>query len=113
MGIKIAMDDFGTGYSSLNYLRRYPFDSIKIDREFVSDMTYDMGDRELVNAAIVMAHSLDLRVIAEGVETQEQLSDLEELGCGYAQGYLLGRPMPAEELTAVLKQQNEPACVDA
>jgi diguanylate cyclase (GGDEF)-like protein/PAS domain S-box-containing protein len=113
MGIKIAMDDFGTGYSSLNYLRRYPFDSIKIDREFVSDMTYDMGDRELVNAAIVMANSLDLRVIAEGVETQQQLADLEELGCGYAQGYLLGRPMPAEELTAVLKQQSEPACVDA
>ena len=113
MGIKIAMDDFGTGYSSLNYLRRYPFDSIKIDREFVSDMTYDMGDRELVNAAIVMANSLDLRVIAEGVETEQQLADLEELGCGYAQGYLLGRPMPAEELTVLLKRQNEPVLVDA
>jgi diguanylate cyclase (GGDEF)-like protein len=105
MGIKMAMDDFGTGYSSLNYLRRYPFNSIKIDREFVSDMTYDMGDRELVNAAIVMAHSLDLKVVAEGVETEQQLADLEEMGCDYAQGYLLGRPVSAEELTAILKQQ--------
>ncbi len=105
MGIKIAMDDFGTGYSSLNYLRRYPFNSIKIDREFVSDMTYDMGDRELVNAAIVMAHSIGLKVVAEGVETEEQLADLEKLGCDYAQGYLLGRPMSAEELTALLQRQ--------
>lgn len=112
MGIKIAMDDFGTGYSSLNYLRRYPFDALKIDREFVSDMTYDMGDRELVNAAIVMAHSFDLKVVAEGVETEQQLADLEELGCDYAQGYLLGRPMLADELTALLKRQNEPVSVD-
>ena len=113
MGIKIAMDDFGTGYSSLNYLRRYPFDSIKIDREFVSDMTYDMGDRELVNAAIVMAHSLDLKVVAEGVETEQQLADLEELGCDYVQGYLLGRPVSEQEFTAMLRRQNELACVDA
>jgi diguanylate cyclase (GGDEF)-like protein/PAS domain S-box-containing protein len=105
LGIKIAMDDFGTGYSSLNYLRRYPFDSIKIDREFISDMTYDMGDRELVNAAIVMAHSLDLKVVAEGVETNEQLVYLEKLGCDYAQGYFFGRPVPAEEFTALLELQ--------
>jgi diguanylate cyclase (GGDEF)-like protein/PAS domain S-box-containing protein len=105
LGIKMAMDDFGTGYSSLNYLRRYPFDSIKIDRDFVSDMTYDMGDRELVSAAIVMAHSLDLRVVAEGVETEGQLRDLEKLECDYAQGYFFGRPVPAEEFTALLEQQ--------
>lgn len=112
MGIKIAMDDFGTGYSSLNYLRRYPFDSLKIDREFVSDMTYDMGDRELVNAAIVMAHSLGLKVVAEGVETEQQLADLKELGCDYAQGYLLGKPMSVDKLTDLLKQQSERVCVD-
>ncbi len=105
LGIGLSMDDFGTGYSSLNYLRRYPFDTIKIDREFVSDMTYDMGDRELVNAAIVMAHSLDLRVVAEGVETDEQLAYLEKLECDYAQGYLLGKPMSADEMTALFEQQ--------
>lgn len=105
LGVGLSMDDFGTGYSSLNYLRRYPFDTIKIDRSFVSDMTYDMGDRELVNAAIVMAHSLDLEVVAEGVETEEQLAYLEDLGCDYAQGYLLGRPTSADELTTLLQQQ--------
>ncbi len=105
LGIKIAMDDFGTGYSSLNYLRRYPFDSIKIDREFVSDMTYDMGDRELVNAAIVMAHSLELKVVAEGVETEEQLAYLEKLGCDCAQGYLFGKPLTVDEFTNLLEQQ--------
>jgi len=104
LGVGLSMDDFGTGYSSLNYLRRYPFDAIKIDRSFVSDMTYDMGDRELVNAAIIMAHSLDLEVVAEGVETEEQLAYLEELGCDYAQGYLLSRPMSADELSALIEQ---------
>jgi diguanylate cyclase (GGDEF)-like protein/PAS domain S-box-containing protein len=107
LGIQLSMDDFGTGYSSLNYLRRYPFDAIKIDREFVSDMTYDMGDRELVNAAIVMAHSIGLKVVAEGVETEEQLADLEKLGCDYVQGYLLGRPVSADEFSALLHRQNE------
>jgi EAL domain-containing protein (putative c-di-GMP-specific phosphodiesterase class I) len=105
LGIRLSMDDFGTGYSSLNYLRRYPFDTIKVDREFVSDITYDMGDRELVNAAIVMAHSLELKVVAEGVETEEQLAYLEKQGCDYAQGYLLGRPVSADEFTILLEQQ--------
>ncbi len=105
LGINIVMDDFGTGYSSLNYLRRYPFNTLKIDREFVSDITYDMGDRELVNAAIVMAHSLDLKVVAEGVETEEQLAYLESQGCDYAQGYLFSKPVSPAELTALLEEQ--------
>lgn len=101
-GISIAMDDFGTGYSSLSYLRSFPFHVLKIDREFVSDMADDSGDRELVSAAIAMAHGLGLKVVAEGVETAEQLALLSERGCDYAQGYLFSVPVSAEEMTGLL-----------
>lgn len=106
LGVSIAMDDFGTGYSSLSYLQKYPFDTLKIDRTFVSDL----GDaargaraRELVNAAIVMAHGLGLKVIAEGVETREQMQMLEAQQCDYAQGYLLGRPQPYHALHTLFR----------
>ena len=103
LGISIAMDDFGTGYSSLSYLRNYPFNVLKIDRSFVNDITVDSSDRELINAAIAMAHGLNLKVVAEGVETKEQLDVLKTMGCDYAQGYLFGKPMPASDMTAMVK----------
>jgi len=103
LGISIAMDDFGTGYSSLSYLRNYPFDVLKIDRSFVNHITVDASDRELINAAIAMAHGLNLKVVAEGVETKEQLAVLKTMGCDYAQGYLFGKPMPASDMTTMLK----------
>ncbi|MCU7803834.1 MAG: EAL domain-containing protein [Candidatus Thiodiazotropha sp. (ex Lucinoma borealis)] len=103
MGVCIAMDDFGTGYSSLSYLRSYPFNSLKIDRSFVHDITADRADLKLVNATIVMAHSLGLKVVAEGVETQEQLALLASQGCEYAQGYLFSRPQLSEKITEMLQ----------
>ena len=99
IGVTIAMDDFGTGYSSLSYLRKYPFDVLKIDRVFISDITVDQADRELINATIAMAHGLNLKVVAEGVETDGQLKYLKEQGCDYAQGYLFSKPISAGELT--------------
>ncbi|WP_281557093.1 EAL domain-containing protein [Thalassomonas sp. RHCl1] len=101
LGIYLSMDDFGTGYSSLNYLRQYPFDVLKIDRSFVQGITTESTDRELVNAAIAMAHGLNLTVVAEGVETPEQLHLLKSLNCDFAQGYLLGKPCRAEQLLAL------------
>ncbi|MEJ2453276.1 MAG: EAL domain-containing protein [Candidatus Thiodiazotropha sp.] len=105
MGISIAMDDFGTGYSSLSYLRSYPFNAIKIDREFINDIIEDSGDRELVNAAITMAHGLGLKVVAEGVETDQQLALLTSQGCDYGQGYYFSTPLSADEMTAMLKNE--------
>ncbi len=105
LGINIAMDDFGTGYSSLSYLRSYPFDILKIDRSFVNDITENTADRELVKASISMAHSLGLKVVAEGVETIEQLNLLTIQGCDIAQGYYFSKPVSAEKITAMLKKQ--------
>jgi EAL domain-containing protein (putative c-di-GMP-specific phosphodiesterase class I) len=93
-GIAISMDDFGTGYSSLSYLRQYPFDLLKIDRSFVDGVAEAGADRELVLATIAMAHALDLKVIAEGVETEAQRDALRLLQCDYAQGYLYGKAAP-------------------
>ena len=102
MGISIAMDDFGTGYSSLSYLRRYPFDVLKIDKSFVEDISVDNADRELIAAAIAMAHGLNLKVVAEGVETEAQLGLLRALNSDYVQGFLFGEPAPASVMTALL-----------
>lgn len=98
LGIELSMDDFGTGYSSLSYLRRFPFSILKVDRAFVSDCSESQEARTLVRAIIAMAQGLGLQVVAEGVETNEQLALLREYGCDRVQGYLLGRPMSAEQL---------------
>lgn len=107
MNIGIAMDDFGTGYSSLSYLRSYPFDILKIDRSFINDITVDPADRELVNAAIAMAHGLGLKVVAEGVETEMQHRYLSAQRCDFAQGYLFSKPISAQALTQQLQASAE------
>ncbi|MDX1604919.1 MAG: PAS domain S-box protein [Candidatus Competibacterales bacterium] len=105
-GVGYSLDDFGTGFSSLSYLKRFPFDTVKIDSSFVRDCPEDRNDVHLVTAIIQMAHSLNLRVIAEGVETEAQLELLRELGCDYVQGFLISQPLPAAEFEALLKRHH-------
>tara|TARA_R110002111_G_C6006299_1_gene373982 strand:+ start:2171 stop:6670 length:4500 start_codon:yes stop_codon:yes gene_type:complete len=100
LGIKLAIDDFGTGYSSLSYLKRFPINLLKIDRTFVNNSLVDKVDADIIRTIIVLAHSMGVEVIAEGVETVEQKALLESLHCDYVQGYLYGKPMPAEEFEA-------------
>lgn len=102
MGISIALDDFGTGYSSLSYLKRFPVDLLKIDRAFVKDLPGDADDAAIVQAIIAMADKLGVAVIAEGVETQQQLDFLQQNGCAMVQGYYLQRPLAAAKLEALL-----------
>lgn len=100
--VQIAMDDFGTGYSSLSYLRKYPFDTLKIDRSFIRDIHQDSADRELVIASLNMAHGLGLKVVAEGIETREQLLFLNQHHCDFGQGYLFSKPVLADEFESQL-----------
>jgi len=99
LGIKLSMDDFGTGYFSLSYLRQYSFDILKIDRSFIQGIP-STGDCDLCNAIILMAQSLGLKIVAEGVETKEQVELLSTLGCDYLQGYFFSKPLPASQLIA-------------
>lgn len=105
IGISLSIDDFGTGYSSLSYLRRFPLDTLKIDRSFVRDITTDADDAALISAIISMAKSLHLSVTAEGIETEEQLNFLKRLNCETAQGFLFYKPMPADEAEALIRQK--------
>src|SRR6056297_1040012 len=96
LGLHLSVDDFGTGYSSLTYLKRFPVEAIKIDKSFVSGLGLEADDTSIVEAVVRLGHSLGLHVVAEGVETPLQLNRLRDLGCDRAQGYLFGRPRPAD-----------------
>jgi len=106
MGVAIALDDFGTGFSSLSYLVKLPIDCLKIDRSFVVDMTDNADSREIVAAVVSLAHSLNLKVIAEGVETLQQTKLLEELNCDEIQGYYFSHPVPLQQIEAMLRNQS-------
>ena len=103
MGVHVSIDDFGTGYSSLSYLKRFPVDSLKVDRSFIRDVPQNTDDVAITQAIIAMAHSLGLKVIAEGVENEEQLDFLRELKCDQVQGYIFSEPIPAEEFAVLLR----------
>ncbi|MEE8543000.1 MAG: EAL domain-containing protein, partial [Gammaproteobacteria bacterium] len=107
MGLHLAIDDFGTGYSSLSALRQFPISTLKIDKSFVHDVAVDRDDATIVATIITMAHSLKLDVVAEGVESQEQLDFLREHQCDYVQGHLFGDPMTADNLLELLVDQAE------
>ena len=104
LGVRISMDDFGTGYSSLGSLRSFPFDKIKIDRSFVSDLERSQDAAAIVHAVLGLGHSLGMSTCAEGVETKEQLVFLRREGCTEVQGYLYGKPKPANEIKAMLER---------
>jgi EAL domain-containing protein (putative c-di-GMP-specific phosphodiesterase class I) len=104
MGICVSMDDFGTGHSSLSYLKNFPIHRLKVDRSFISGIDKDERDRAIVSAIITVAHHLDLRVTAEGVETPAQAQLLAELGCDDVQGFLFGRPVPEDEFAGLLAE---------
>jgi EAL domain-containing protein (putative c-di-GMP-specific phosphodiesterase class I) len=103
IGVQLAVDDFGTGYSSLSYLRQFPIDSLKVDQSFVHEISSKTEDSVIVSAVISMGNSLNKRVIAEGVETREQLDFLTAAGCEEAQGYYFNRPMVAEQFASLLE----------
>lgn len=107
LGVRIAIDDFGTGYSSLSYLKKLPLDVLKIDKSFVDDIPLNRDDMEIAAAIVGMAHTLRLKVLAEGVENHDQLIFLKEKACHYYQGYLMSKPLPADEFAELLEQNHD------
>ena len=102
LGVRVALDDFGTGYSSLSYLRSFPFDKIKIDRSFVTNINATHGDAAIVHAIVDLANALGMETTAEGVEDEQQLAELRHQGCSSIQGYLMSRPVPASRVVPML-----------
>ena len=104
MGVRLAVDDFGTGHTTFHYLKHFPLDTLKIDKSFTQGIASDTKDAAITQALLVMAHRLHLNVVAEGVETEAQMSFLGNHRCDEVQGYLFSRPLPADELLHVLEQ---------
>lgn len=105
LGVRISIDDFGTGYSSLSYLKRFPIDTLKIDKSFISDITNADDDGAIAAAIIEMGHMLKLKLIAEGVENTEQLAFLRARNCTTVQGFYFSKPLPALDITKMLEEQ--------
>jgi EAL domain-containing protein (putative c-di-GMP-specific phosphodiesterase class I) len=105
LDVQLSIDDFGTGYSSLSYLHRLPFDSLKIDRSFVSEVGEQGEGSEILQTIVSLAKNLKLRTIAEGIETESQLAILQNLGCDYGQGYLMSKPLPVDQIEKLLYQK--------
>ena len=101
------MDDFGTGYSSLSYLRKFPFKHVKLDKSFIDDLAESDNAEALIRSSIMMAHALDLKVVAEGVETKEQSDILASFGCDYAQGYYYSKPLKKNEFKTLIRDANK------
>ena len=106
-GVSLSLDDFGTGYSSLSYLKRFPVDTLKIDKSFVEDLHNSSDDAAITQAIIDMAHSLKMKVVAEGVEEDAQMSLLRRMGCDAIQGYLISRPVPEPDFLKLLKSSRQ------
>ena len=104
IGCRLYMDDFGTGYASLTYLKRFPIDVLKIDRSFVTDIGIDNGDEAIIESTMTLAKSLGKKCVAEGVETKQQLDFLRALGCNMFQGYLFSKPIPGDDVMALLEK---------
>jgi EAL domain-containing protein (putative c-di-GMP-specific phosphodiesterase class I) len=107
LGVRLCIDDFGTGYSSLSYLRRFALDILKIDRSFISDMLENSESREIVKTILSLGSNLGMKVVAEGVETTEQVTQLKSLGCEFAQGYLFSKPLDSEAVAKALVTSEE------
>jgi diguanylate cyclase len=105
MGVRISIDDFGMGYSSMSYLKRLPADTLKIDRSFVAGLGEDVGDSAIVQLIIDLAHTLKMRIIAEGVESEEQAEQLKKMGCDLGQGCHIAEPLPPEALSGFLSEE--------